>query len=461
MGLKQLVVAAAMAMGLGLATAPEAKSETLAEALAYAYEHSGLLEQNRALLRIADEDVAQAVAGLRPIINWAGNITAAWPVAPASPINPAGGDLVSASLTLTIDQLLYDGGASRYEIEAARESVLATRQDLLQVEQQVLLRAITAYLDVRRQTEFVALRRSNVRVITEELRAARDRFEVGEVTRTDVSLAEARLAAARSELAAAEAALSRARAEFRVAIGRDPGSLRVPRPAPVPATLEEAKAYAVRNHPAIRSVQHSVQAAELTILAAEAAQGPSLTLRGTISVDENLDDRETLGLNFGGPIYQGGALPSQIRALMARRDSTRAQLHIIRHDIEQGVANAFAGLAAARSRTEAFERQVRAATVAFNGVREEATLGARTTLDVLNAEQELLDARTNLISAQVDEIEASFQVLFAMGLLTAEHLNLAVQLYDPEAYYNLVKDAPAAVSEQGRALDRVLEAIGD
>ena len=446
---------AAVAASVTLIAGGPARAETLADAMAAAYEHSGLLSQNRALLRAADEDVAQAVSALLPVVNWSATARASNPRLPGS-------NAISGAIQVTAEMTLYDGGRNALAIEAQKELVLGTRQSLLAVEQQVLLRVVEAYMNVRRQSEFVGLRQSNVRLITQELRAARDRFEVGEVTRTDVSLAEARLAAARSQLSAAEGELARAQAEYVAAVGQRPGSaLRPAGPAGIRYSVAEARSIALRTHPQLREAQHSVAAAELNIRRAEAALNPTVTLRGTISVDQDFDDSESLDLSIGGPIYQGGRLSSQIRQVMARRDAARAGLLQTSLGIEQNVANAFSFLEVARASRDAFERQVRAATVAFRGVREEATLGARTTLDVLNAEQELLDARTNLISAQIDETIASYSVLAAMGVLTAQDLNLRVQLYDPSAYYNLVRDAPTITSDQGRALDRVLEAIGE
>ena len=361
---------------------------------------------------------------------------------------------ISAQLTL------YDGGANQLAVDAQKEVVLATRQSLLNVEQQVLFRAVQAYMNVRRNVEFVALRDSNVRLITQELRAAQDRFEVGEITRTDVSLAEARLAAARSLLAAAQGNLAQSVEEFRAAVGRAPNQPAPVSPAPVSRTVAEAKTYAVRNHPSILEVRHSVAAAELNIMRAQAATQPTVTLGGQIAVDGDFDDSRSFNLTASGPIYAGGRIAAQTRQLMARRDATRAGLHITRHSLEQQVGNAYANLQVARASRQASDQQTRAATVAFRGVREEAALGSRTTLDVLNAEQELLDARTNTVSAQADEVIASYSVLLSMGLLTADHLRLPVQQYDPTEYYNLVKDAPAALSAQGKSFDRVLEAIG-
>lgn len=432
------------------------KAETLADALAHGYEHSGLLEQNRALLRVADEDVAMAVAALRPILNWQASAT----------INGEprgfGTDLLTTQVALLAELTLWDGGRSALGIEAQREIVLATRQGLINTEQQILLRIVQAYMEVRRVAAFVELRENNVRLITQELRAAEDRFEVGEVTRTDVAQAEARLALARSLLAAEQGNLARAQAEYRAAVGRAPGALAAVAPAAISQSLAEAQAVARANHPSLREAQHTVTATELNVERAERASLPTVSLNGSMTVtDDFANVVERVGISVGGPIYQGGMLSAQVRQFMARRDAARSQLLVTAQTIEQNVANAFSFLEVARASRDASERQVRAATIAFEGIREEATLGARTTLDVLNAEQELLDARANLISAQVDETVASYTLLSTMGLLTAEHLRLNVQLYDPEAYYNLVERAPTASSEQGQALERVLQAIGD
>ncbi len=436
-----------------LVVASSARAETLAGALTYAYNHSGLLDQNRALLRAADEDVAQAVAKTLPVISWAANASISSPRA-------SGASLIAATARISGQLTIYDGDAGQLAVEAQKELVLGTRQSLRSVEQRILLDVVSAYMQVRADSEFVALRQSNVRVITEEFRAAKDRFDVGEVTRTDVALAEARLAAARSLLASAQGSLARSGETYHNAVGRSPNGLQPAQPAPVSKTIADAKAYAVRNHPSILEVQHSVSAAELNILRGEAALKPTVTLDGQIGVSQDGIIGRQVGINASGPIYAGGALLSQVRQLMARRDSARAQLHIVRHSLEQQVGNAYSFLEVANASSEAINQQIRAARVAFRGVREEATLGARTTIDVLNAEQELLNAQADLIAAQSDEVIASYQVLSTMGLLTAAHLRLPVQQYDPAAYYNLVKDAPTIKSEQGQALERILRAIG-
>ena len=429
------------------------QADTLADALTHAYNHSGLLDQNRALLRAADEDVAQAVAATLPVISWAANASVSAPRAP-------GADLIQATASISGSLVIYDSGAGQLAVEAQKEIVLGTRQSLRDVEQNVLLNAVSAYMQVRADSEFMALRQSNVRVITQELRAAKDRFDVGEVTRTDVALAEARLASAKSLLAAAQGSLARSAEAYRNAIGRAPRSLQPASAAPVSKTIADAKAFAVRNHPSILQVQHSVSAAELSIKRGEAAMNPTASLNMQFGVDQDGTTGQQVGFGVGGTIYAGGRLSSQVRQLMARRDATRAQLHVVRHGLEQQVGNAYSFLEVARASRQAIGQQIRAARVAFRGVREEATLGARTTTDVLNAEQELLNSQANLIAAQADEVIASYQVLAATGMLTAQHLRLPVQNYDPEAYYNLVKDAPLITSDQGQALDRVLRAIG-
>lgn len=444
---------AALAVVVSIAATGAARAETLADALTAAYNNSGLLDQNRALLRAADEDLAQSVASTLPVIGWSFNATNTRP-------NTPGADLLQASARISGSLTLYDGGANRLAIEAQKETILGTRQSLRSVEQDVLLRAVQAYMNVRRDSEFVSLRQNNVRLITQEFRAAQDRFEVGEVTRTDVALAEARLASARSLLAAAEGTLARSIEEYRAAVGRSPGSLNAVSPAPVSRGIEEAKNFAVRNHPDILQAGHAVSAAELNIRRAEAALRPNITLEGFVATDPDSNESRQIGIQATGPIYSGGRLSSQIRQFMSRRDAARAGLHITVDGIEQQVGNAYSFLLVARASRVASDQQIRAARVAFQGVREEATLGSRTTLDVLNAEQELLDAQANLISAQAEEVVASYSVLAAMGLLNADHLRLPVQQYDPAQYYNLAKQAPVATSPQGQALDRILEAIG-
>jgi len=459
-------IALALPLGLALALPRPAVAETLADALVGAYEHSGLLEQNRALLRAADEDVARSKAALKPVLRWAGSLTQNFGTSRSSALAPSQSlSSLRASINLTGELLLYDFGTSAYRTEAAKETVLATRQTLLDIEQQVLLRAVRAYMGVTETAETVTLRNNNLRLLTQELRAARDRFDVGEVTRTDVALAEAQLANARSGLAAAEGALLRAVEEYRAVVGRKPGQLGTPPSLPnVGGNLASAKGLAVRQHPSIIAAQHQVAAADLAVKASEASMEPTVKLKGQYGLSETFSSDSynrggSVGVEVGQTIYQGGALSSDLRRTMAQRDAQRSNLHVVRMNVEQEVGNAYAALASARAQLEASDRQIRAARIAFRGVREEATLGARTTLDVLDAEQALLDAESTRVTARANLYVAAYSVLAATGQLTARDLRLPVQIYDASAYYNLVKDGPALHSSQGQALDRVLRAL--
>lgn len=445
---------AGLAIALLAVAAPQSmRAESLGDALVGAYRSSALLDQNRALLRAADEGVAFEVGKLRPVLSYALNHTRSDTV--------LRGISHSNTASLSASMLLWDFGATELGIEAQKESVLATRQALVDIEQSVLNNAVNAFISVRTAAELVLVRQNNVRLITEQLRAANDRFEVGEITRTDVALAEARLAQARSNFVAAEGDLAVARELYKVAVGRYPGDLQAPPSPPNTAsTLEEAKAIAVRTHPAIKQAQHGVRAAELAADAAELGIMPNLRASASLSRDiATGQNASSLSLSFSGPIYSGGQISSTYRRLVAQSESSRAQLRIAVLSVEQAVANAWFGIEVANARIEASDRQIRASTVAFRGVQEEATLGARTTLDVLNAEQDLLDARTSRINAEAESVRAVYTLLSAMGLLTVDHLRLGIPTYDPAAYYNSVKNAPA-VSTRGARLDRILGRIG-
>jgi len=433
--------------------ASTAQAETLSDALASTYRNSGLIDQNRAVLRAADEDVAQAVSALRPVLGY---------LASAGYSDTAQGAGSSASIGLSADMLLFDFGRSQLSIDIAKETVLATRAALIDAENTALFNAVNAFQSVRRSVVFVELRENNVRLLMEQLRATRDRFEVGEVTRTDVSLSEASLAAARSALAAERGGLARAQEQYRTIVGDYPGTLTPARSMPsIPASEAEARSIARQENPLVKQVQHQVKAAELSVAISSRAMRPTLNASGDVSVDDDGNDSASIGLALRGTLYQGGAISSQLRQAQALRDQARSQLYTAGLQVDQQVGNAYANLAVAVASIDATTRQVRAAELALRGTREELQLGARTTLDVLDQEQEVLDARTNLVSAEVDRIVAAYQVLDSMGLMTAENLRLNVPIYDPAAYYNSVGDAPRGrVSKQGQALDRVLRSIG-
>jgi len=453
---KRLVAAATI--GLGVALAPALKADSLSDALVSAYLESNILDQNRALLRAADEDVAQAMAGLRPVINFVSQSNFRFPAR-------VGGIKVNnwtSSIALNLRLVLFDGGVTRYATEAAKETVLGLRAALLDLEQQVLLNAVQTYMEVIRASQAVSLSQSNVRLITQELRAARDRFEVGEVTRTDVSIAEARLAAARGNFAASQGDLEVAREAYKAAIGRYPDQLRWPPAPPMTARNEaEAKAVAVRRHPSISQAQRNVNAGEANVARALAAIGPTISASASTSLDDQESYDKSASLTIDVPIYAGGTRRSLLRQAKARRDAARVALLQSVVVVEQNVGIAWANLSVAAATTEASRRQVRAAQVAYDGVREEAKLGARTTLDVLNAEQELLDARSSLISAETQQYVQVYALLASMGLLTVEHLKLGIVTYDPADYYNAATANPLRkISPQGAKLDKLLKSLG-
>lgn len=449
---------ALLATTLAAAAALPAQADSLRQVMVDAYRHSNLLEQNRYLLRIQDEGVAQAVAQLRPVISFV-----------ASMSRELVNNTTTASASLVAEYLVYDGGARRFAVEAAEETVLATREQLIALEQQVLLDAVTAYMNVWRDMQVVNVRQRNVRVITQQLRAARDRFEVGEDTRTDVAQAEATLATARSQLAAAQGALEISRELFHLAVGRYPNGLSGPGAIPnVPRSEAAAQALARQEHPAIRALMHEVAAAELGIEQAQAGLRPQLSLEGRATeVLENTANpfaeggTATIGLTLTQPIYRGGQLLSLERQSRAQAAAVRFSLNQQVRTNLQAVGNAWALMGIATAQIQAADQGIAAAELAFAGVQEEASLGARTTLDVLDAEQDVLDARIRRIEAQADLYLTSYQLLAAAGLLTVEALHLPVPEYDPSAYADMFSGAPSIVdSPRGQQLDSMLERVG-
>lgn len=461
-GLRRRAAAGVLALAALLTSAP-AWAESLADSMVAAYRHSALLDQNRALLRAADEDVASAMSALRPVVQW---------VASHSFARADGVESVSSTIQLVGQMTLYDWGRNQLAIDIAKEQVLSTRESLIAVEQDVILSAVQAFLQVRSAEQQVALQQNSVSLLGQERQAAQDRFDVGEITTTDVALADAQLAATRASLAAAQGQLEIAREGYRAAVGKMPGKLSAPPPLPKrPKSLQTAQATAVKTHPAIRQAQRAVAAAELGVAAAAAGRRPTVT--GQVGLGTTRAPSRTL---FGtGPaentttlsgqiearqtLYSGGALPAAHRKAMAQRDSARSALINSSRQVTQAVGTAWANIDVAGAQIRAIDQQISAAQTAYDGVREEATLGARTTLDVLDAEQNLLEARADKITAEANLQLAHYQLLAAMGLLTVKDLKLVIPTYDPSAYYNAVRDAPYT-STQGENLDRVLRAIG-
>lgn len=450
---------AAVAVAASVVVAPMvARAETLADALVSAYRNSNLLEQNRALLRAADEDVTQAQARILPVVNFITSFLTSTSGAPDYRL----------SFGITASVPLIDFGRGRLGIDAAREQVLSARAGLVVVEQRVLLTAVAAYLNLHTARQTVAVRRSNVDVIARQAQAARERFALGDSTRTDVAIAEARLAAAQGALAAAEGEAAVAREDFNFAVGRYPGSLSAPPGLPrLPRSLDAALAHARAHHPAILQAQHQVAAADIAARIARTERMGTVT--GQLSVEarrqrlglgETTTSDLTASLGYQVPLYSGGRIPSAERQTVARAEAQRAALNQTVAQVNQAVGSAWAQLSVARAQVEASALQVEAAEAAFNAVAAEAELGTRTTLDVLDAEQELLTARTSRIEAQTGLHRASYVLLEATGQLTVQALNLGIPTYDVEAYSAAFRRREGGASDvtpslQGQRLDRI------
>lgn len=439
------------------------RAETLADALVAAYRNSGLIEQNRALLRAADEDAAIALSYLRPVLsyaigaNYSHTAVSKTRTLPSNTLETSG-----ANLELTASMLLFDFGGARLRVDVAQENVLLLRDALVSIEQDVLLRAVVAYNNVRRDISIVDLRGNNFELVEQELRATKDRFEVGEVTRTDVAIAEARLAESKASQVVAQGDLTVSREEYRAAVGHFPGNLAVP-PFPPKFTnsLASARDVARLRNPDILQAQRSVSLSEINIAIAQSAMRPSINAIARGTLNELGTQNSTVGITLSGPIYQGGGLMAARRRAAAQRDASRAVLHLTSVRVDQNVGSAWALLEVADAALISTEQQIVAAQIAFDGTREEARFGARTTLDVLNAEQELLDAGSNKIAADTARYIAVYSLLETMGLLTVDHLRLGIATYDPAVYYNAVKSAPIYnVSPQGKRLEGVLKRLG-
>ncbi len=467
-----LVAATALSATL---VAPAARAETLADTLVAAYRNSNLLEQNRALLRAADEDVVQARSTLLPVVNFIAGATAGERTTRSRGAPTVTSSSRQISARIAAEMTLFDFGRGAAGVEAAREQVLALRAGLIGVEQGVLLRAIVAFVEMQTSSQVIGLRQSNLRLIEQELRAARERFELGDSTRTDVAIAEARLAAARSALSAAEGDLAVAREEFRLAVGRYPGRL-APMPSlpRLPASLDAAQATARASHPSITQAQHQVRAAQLQseiarrqrygTVAGELSVGVSDGRSGQAGAPGSATTTDlNAGVNWRVPLYTGGRLPSAERQAIARQQGQSFALHQTVAEIQQAVGTNWSRLAVARARLQASDQQIEAARAAFEAVRAEAELGARTTLDVLNAEQELLDAQFARIEAGAALQLASYSLLESTGQLTVGGLNLGIPTYDVEAYSGAFRPASRArtPSVQGQRLDAILGRYGN
>ena len=443
-----VVAAASLACGCTMA-----RADTLEWALVQAYQNNPSLNAQRAALRATDENVPQALSGYRPKLSIQATAGPNWEKAtqefPGNLTPTTAEQFVQRTIGATATQTLYNGFQTANKTRQAESQVDAARETLRVTEQQVLLDAATAYMNLLRDGAILELNQSNVQVLTEQLKQTRDRFNVGEVTRTDVAQSESRLAAGRSALLGAQSNYVTSQANYRRVIGVDPGKL-----APAtsvdrlsPGTLPKAIAQGQALNPSVLAAAYGVDVAELAVKISEGALYPNLTLAGS-ALAGNYPQFETSKLvnasivgTLTVPIYQGGAEYSAIRQFKETLGQTRLNLDTNRDQARATVVQSWGQLEAAKAQIESTTAQVNASEIALNGVREEARVGQRTTLDVLNAQQELVNARVAFVTAQHDRVVASYALLAAVGALSMRHLGLAVSIYDPMVHYQQIRDA--------------------
>jgi outer membrane protein len=450
----------ALALCMAVGIAAPSRADTLQSALIQAYRTNPSLNSQRAAVRATDENVPQALSGYRPRITATatGGEQTLSSTTKVTGLPGTGANYLTQSGTnspfsagVTATQTLFDGFQTANRTRQAESQVQAARSSLLNTEQTVLLNAVTAYMNLLRDTAILDLQRRNVEVLQEQLRQTRDRFNVGEVTRTDVAQSESRLAAGRSDVLTAEANYKSSIATYRQVIGSEPGKLSpgtsVDRFSP--HTLAAAVATASAAHPSVTSAEYSVDVAQLAVKVAEGALYPTLSVQGNVQKswlsEQSLNTVDSYSASVFGtlsvPIYQGGAEYSVIRQAKETLGQRRLDLDTARDQVRQTVVQSWGQLEAAKANIEATEAQVQAAEIALNGVREEARVGQRTTLDVLNAQQELVNARVALVTAQRDRVVASYTLLAAVGRLSPQVLGLHVPTYDARVHYHQVRDA--------------------
>jgi outer membrane protein len=444
---KYRMLLGAMTSTFVLVGAGTVSAETLESALAKAYGNNPSLNAQRANVRATDENVARAKSGYRPQVN------ASADAARSCTERQFRGEsstscLLPRGVGLEVTQSIFNGFRTENSVRQAESGVLNARETLNNNEQNTLLNSATAYMNVLRDTAILDLQRNNVEVIDEQLRQTRDRFNVGEVTRTDVAQAESRLAAARSQQSQAEANLRASIAQYRQFVGVEPRQLAPGRPLDrlLPRTVDAALGIALNEHPAIKAAQHGVDFAELQVKIEQGALAPQLGVVG--SVDQRWDNQiegdralsASVAARLSVPIYDGGQAYATTRQAKEQAGQRRLEADSVRDQVRAAIVSSWGALEAARAQIQAAQAQIDAAETALSGVREEARVGQRTTLDVLNAQQELLSARVNLIQAQRDRVVASYEVVSAMGRLNSRALGLAVNHYSPKIHYDQVKD---------------------
>jgi outer membrane protein len=418
---------------------------TLPEALAATYNNNPTLLAQRARLRESDEGVPQALSGWRPTVQFTGSAG----VQRNEATNVQQQTLTPRSLDLNITQPLYSGGRTVAATSQAENTVRATRALTLATEQQVMLSAVTAYLDVVQNQSVLELSINNEQVLRRQLEATQDRFRVGEVTRTDVSQAEATLATATATRVQAEGTLENVRANFERFVGEPPGLLEPPteRPA-LPTSRAEAASLAANNNPNVISAQFNEAAARDAVRVVRGQLLPQISIVGdigkgqeiTTQIQNRTANTASVIARLTVPLYEGGQIYSQTRQANETVGERRSQIDDTRRTAVQTAQSDWETLQANRAQVESLIASVKANEVAYEGVQQEALVGARTVLDVLTAEQTLFTSRVGLVQAQHNEAVAEFSVAADIGRLTALDLNLPVQPYDADQHYRAVRD---------------------
>ncbi|MGJ5046729.1 TolC family outer membrane protein [Bradyrhizobium oligotrophicum] len=445
-------------IGLGLTLAGSlavicspARAEDLAAALVKAYQTNPALNAERARQRATDENVPQALAGYRPqlIASLGAGLQAVRNLLPGNTIQTA--TLKPWTIGVTVTQTLFNGFRTANSVRMAELQVQSGREALRNVGQGVLLDAVTAYTNVLANQSLVEAQRSNVAFLRETLSVTQRRLNAGDVTPTDASQAEARLARGQSDLNAAEVNLAISQATYAQVIGMAPGQLRAADPIDrlLPRSREDAIALGNKENPAVAAASFDVDVASTSIKVAEGALLPTVTLQGNVS--RSRDSDQTLG-TFGtdqasivgsvtAPIYDGGTAASQTRQSKELAAQSRLVLDQVRNQARTAAVSAWVANEGAKVAVSASEAEVKAATVALQGVSREAQGGQRTTVDVLNSQADLIQAKARLIGAQRDRVIASYTLLSAVGRLDVKNLNLNTPDYLPEVHYHQVRDA--------------------
>lgn len=453
-------IAALMSAGGLTLAAAGARAETLADALALAYQSNPTLQNERAQLRALDETYVQARSGYRPQVS--ASAEADFVQGPSTRNNFGSGMPVPSwpdAASLTVSQSLFTGGQTSAEVRATMADILSGRQKLRQTEAAVLQSVVQAYVDVRRDVDTLAIAQDNVAVLRKQLEETRARFDVGQITRTDVAQAEARLAGAQAQLSTAQAQLGVTRAGYLAVVGQNPEAL-APEPplAGLPATIDEAFAVAEKNNPGVVGADYAEQAAAARVALAKAGYRPTVSLRASYGFDGYLGGQPnvfpaqasgayTQSISAAAvvtqPLFTGGLNSSRVREALETDNAQRIAVESARRQAVQAVSQAWNQLLAARANVVSTQEQVRANEIAYEGSKQEAEVGLRTTLDVLNAEQELQASRLALTNARHDQYVAGASVLNAMGLLEARYLTPGLPLYDPQRSFKHVKGAGA------------------